>query len=155
MAPTDQDRRSRTHDELREALLGARFPGGHVRFASHEAWLGNHAMRSPTGNEHLQPVWLLVAGLRGMGLTIRDLLSKADFPPDGGVMFGEMTMDIEVPLREECDYQVSGGITDFVRKGGARTGPFDILTFELRVADPDGAECGTVTNSFILPRRKA
>lgn len=140
-------------EALSARLTGHRFPGGELVLKPHEAWLGDDAMQSAQRGTAGNPLWFLVVALRGMGLTIGELVELADTTMAGGVLFGELTVDQAAPLQPGRRYRVDGGIESIIRREG-RSGVFDVLTFRLDIA-ADGAVAGTVTSSFILSRRSA
>jgi hypothetical protein len=139
-------------EALRERLVGHRFPGGTVTVEPYEAWLGHDAMRSPSaGTDTLDPLWILVVGLRGMGTDIAGVIELAGATPEDGVLFGELGLRQEVPLRPGVEYGVRGGIVDVTRREGRRAGVFDTLTFELEL-DEAGSTVAAVSSSFLFPR---
>lgn len=139
-------------DELRGRLVGHRFPGGTVTVEPYEAWLGHDAMRSPSlGTHTLDPLWILVVGLRGMGTDIAGVIELAGAGPDDGVLFGELGLRQDAPLRPGVQYDVQGGIVDVVRREGRRAGVFDTLAFELELYEA-GTTVAAVSSSFLFPR---
>lgn len=141
-------------DELSARISGHRFPGGEVVFRSHEVWLGNDAMAAPGGSGAMNPLWFLLAALRGMGVTIGELVEIADTDMSEGVLFGEMQLQQDSPLVADERYTVSGGIESIIRREG-RSGSFDVLEFALDIAGLDGERRGRVTSSFVLQRRQS
>lgn len=144
-------------DELRDRLVGHRFPGGTVTVEPYEAWLGHDAMRSPSAGSGtldppaLDPLWILVVGLRGMGTDIAGVIELAGAGPGDGVLFGELGLRQDAPLRPGVEYGVRGGIVDVTRREGRRAGVFDTLTFELDLDDA-GSTVAAVSSSFLFPR---
>lgn len=140
--------------DLQERLVGHTFPGGSVTFAPYEAWLGHDAMRSPNaGGAVLDPLWIFVAALRGMGIDIAALVELAGATPDGALL-GELGLRQDAPLRAGVEYGVTGGIVDLTRRTGRRAGVFDTLTVELELTD-GGRPVAGVTSSFLFPREAA
>lgn len=141
---------------LRTRLIGHRFPVGRTVVPSYEAWLGNDAMKAPVSQRtELGPMWSMIAGYRGMGTTIEELLRLAESAPDQGIMFGELATFHTRDLRCDTEYAVRCEIVDIERKAGARIGVFDILTFEIRIYENETEEVSAVRSSFILPRKAA
>jgi hypothetical protein len=138
-------------DELRRRLVGHRFPGGRFRVAEYERWLSHDAMQAgELAPPALHPVWILLGALRGMGISIEDLIELADATPQDGVVFGETSVDQLRPLQQDVEYTVRGEIVDLRRKRGRR-GLFDLLTFELHLED--GTEPVAVNSqTFVFPR---
>lgn len=140
-------------DALSARISGHRFPGGEVVFRSHEVWLGNDAMAAPGGSGAMNPLWFLLAALRGMGTTISELVQIAETNVSEGVLFGEMQVEQDQPLVADERYNVSGGIDSIIRRAG-RSGTFDVLEFALDIDGLDGQRRGRVTSSFVLQRRQ-
>jgi len=140
--------------ELRERLVGFRYPDGATVIRRHEVWLGHEAMLVPgDADGQLAALWPLIAGLRGMGTSVADLCELARMGPDDSIMFGELEISQAVPLEVDTEYSIQGEIRDVVRRTGKRSGVFDVVTFELQVLTPSGAPAATVTNSFVFVRR--
>lgn len=140
--------------ELNERLSGHRLPGGEIVFPSHQVWLGNEAMGVGGGSDHMNPLWFLLVALRGMGTTIGELVAVAETSMDEGVLFGEMSIEQDLPLEPDVTYRVGGAIDSVVRREG-RSGMFDVLEFSLNVVDEQELQRGRVTCSFVLQRRAA
>jgi hypothetical protein len=141
-------------EELRRRLVGHRFPGGSFRVAEYERWLSHDAMQAGDLQPPvLHPVWILLGALRGMGITIEELIELADATPEDGVVFGETTLDQRRPLERDVDYAVRGEIVDVQRKQGRR-GPFDLVTFELQLDDATGP-VAVNRQTFVFPRAEA
>ncbi len=141
-------------DALRERLVGRPFPGGTFTVPEHERWLAHDAIQAPElPAPLLHPVWILMGALRGMGMALDDLIELAEATPEDGVLFGETEIEQRTPLRSGVAYSVVGEITEVVRRQGRRAGPFDVLSFELRIAEPSGAVAAVSRQSFVFPRR--
>lgn len=142
-------------DDLRERLVGFRFPDGVTEISHHEVWLGHEAMLAPDdgGADQLHPLWPLIVGMRGMGTTVSELGELVGMGPEDSVMFGELEITQTAPLETETEYTVRGVIRDVVRRTGRKSGVFDVLTFELELFPPSGSSVATVTNSFVFVRR--
>lgn len=140
-------------DALAARISGHALPGGTIAFPAHHVWLGNDAMDAGGSSDQMNPLWFLVACLRGMGTTIGELVEIAETNMDEGVLFGEMTIEQGRPLQAGITYRVTGEINSIVRREG-RSGVFDVLEFSLDVGD-EGVRNGRVTCSFVLQRRAA
>jgi acyl dehydratase len=142
-------------EALRTKLVGHRFPGGTVTVAPHEAWLGHDAMCSPNrGSATLDPLWILVAGLRGMGLDVAGVIDLAGATTEDGVLFGELGLRQDVPLQAGVEYAVSGAIVEVTRRTGRRAGAFDMVAFELQLHAGE-TPVASVTSAFLFPRPTA
>lgn len=142
-------------EQALKRVVGHRFPGGRFTVAPYEHWLACDAVGAPATREGVaHPMFLYYAALGGMGIDLDALFALVGATADDGVMFGEATIDIVVPLRVGATYDVRGAVTDIARKHGRRAGVFDIVTFVLDVVDSDDdVVVGTSTNSFVFPRR--
>jgi hypothetical protein len=140
-------------EALQARLAGYQFPGGTVRVQPHEAWLGHDAMAVPPAQAGtLDPLWILVVGLRGMGVGIAKLADLAGAGPKDTMLFGELGLEQHAVLRTGVDYQVSGTIVAVSRHHGRRAGLFDQLDFHLKISGPDGAAHAEVSSSFLFRR---
>ena len=140
--------------ELRERLVGLRFPDGVTVIREHEAWLGHEAMIAPEdGTDQLHPLWPLIVGMRGMGLSVSELSALVELGPGEAIMFGELEMTQTAPLAVGTEYTVRGEIRDVIRREGRRAGVFDVVTFVLELYPSAGTVAATVVNSFVFVRK--
>ena len=141
-------------DELQE-LVGQPLPGGSFSLEHYRNWLTTDVLGVPQRSDDLaHPMFCYYAAMGGMGLSIAELFDLVGSSASEGPMFGECDMEIFTPLRTDTNYIVSGEITDVRRKEGASIGVFDLVTFRLEVAAPDGEVAGVCTNSFVFPREQ-
>lgn len=140
--------------DLRNRLVGHRFPDGESMIQPHEAWLGHDAMQAPDhGADELHSLWALIVGVRGMGATISELSELAEMGATDTLMFGELRIEHHLPsLSIGTTYTVRGEITDVVRRTGRRAGVFDVITVELELYSPARDHVATVANSFVFVR---
>jgi hypothetical protein len=139
---------------LEDRLVGHRFPGGTFVVEDYERWLSHDAIQ--TGElppPSLHPVWIVLGVLRGMGITLDDLIELAEGSLEEGVVFGETELEQLEPLAAGVTYRVHGGIKSLVRRRGRRAGVIDILTFELHITDESGKEFGVSRQAFIFRRK--
>jgi len=140
-------------DEL-EALVGWRFPGGTYTVEPWRVWLTNDVIGAPQRTDGIaHPMFCYYAAMAGLGISIDEMFTLCGASADDGPMFGECDVQQLRPLEVGAAYTVRGEITSAVRKEGARTGVFDIVTFQLEVVAPDDQVSSVVSNSFIFPRR--
>ncbi len=145
-----------TFEARRARLVGYRFPGGEFNVQPHERWLSHDAMLNrDIPAPLLHPSWILLGGLRGMGMTIDDLIRLADSEPEAGVVFGETALEQFEPLVADRRYLVSGEITELRRRVSQRAGVIDLLDFRLDIRDEQGALVATHTETFVFPRDDA
>ncbi len=97
-------------------------------------------------------MWVVLGALRGMGITIEDLIELADATPDDGVVFGETWLEQRRTLQAGVEYTVRGGVRSLVRREGRRAGTFDVLTFELELCAPGGEVAAVSSQSFVIRR---
>ena len=144
----------RAFEELRGRVVGHELPGGSFSVAEHERFLSHDAMLAPPlPGDLLHPVWILLGALRGMGVTIEELVAVADARPSDGVLFGSTRMDQLVPLRAGVEYRVRGEVTDLTRHHGKRAGTMDRMTFALTISEGDGTLCAVSEQTFLILRR--
>ncbi|MGH9247059.1 MAG: hypothetical protein ACRD29_22615 [Acidimicrobiales bacterium] len=138
-----------------EKIVGTPFPGGKVTVEPYEHWLLCDVVQStrpPDGVAH--PLYVYIAALSGMGLTVDELFALCGATAEDGPMFGEHETEIHEPLRVGATYDVRGRVTAVDRKHGRTAGTFDLVFFELDVADPASGDVRAVCrNSFVFPRR--
>jgi hypothetical protein len=138
---------------LQERAVGHRLPGGVFRVEEYERFLSHDAMQAPPLPPGvLHPVWVLLGALRGMGVSIEELVAVVDAKPTDGVLFGQTTLDQLEVLRSEVTYSVAGEVTGLTRHHGKRAGTMDRMTFELRIADPAGRPCAISSQTFLILR---
>lgn len=142
-------------DELKE-LVGRPLPAGTFDLEHYRNWLTNDVLGAPQRSDDLaHPMFCYYAAMGGMGLSIAELFDLVGSSASEGPMFGECDMEIFTSLRTDTNYTVSGEIIDVQRKQGASIGVFDLVTFRLEVADPNGEVAGVCTNSFVFPRHSS
>jgi hypothetical protein len=140
--------------DLRDRLVGLRFPPGHLRVQGYESWLSADCFAEPLApGDELHPAWVLVGGLRDMGVPFEELFELAEARVEHGIFYGEATITQEEPLRVGVDYDVEGVVLDLVRREGARLGTFDLLTFELRLVARGGSLAAVATSTFVFGRK--
>jgi len=139
--------------DLEQRLVGHTFPGGTFVVEDYERWLSHDALQSvPLPDGVLHPVWIVLGALRGMGITIDDLIELAAASPDDGVVFGETDYEQHALLRSATEYTVRGGITSVTRRKGKSAGVFDVVVIELTIVGADGAIAAISRQSFIFFR---
>jgi hypothetical protein len=141
--------------DLERRLVGHAFPGGPLVVEDYERWLSHDAMQAPPLPAGvLHPAWIVMGALRGMGVTLEELIELAGATPEGGVVFGETDYEQHAPLRSDSPYTVRGGVASVTRREGRRAGTFDVLVIELTIEDGDGAPVAVSRQSFIFFRER-
>jgi hypothetical protein len=142
-----------TFEARRRRLVNYKFPGGEFRVQPHERWLSHDAMLAGEIPEPiLHPSWILLGGLRGMGMSIDDLIRLADSEPEAGVVFGETELEQFEPLVVDQRYLVGGKITDLRRRVSQRAGVVDLLDFRLDIRNEAGDLVASHVETFVFPR---
>lgn len=135
-------------------LVGRPFPGGTFTIEPYLHWLTCDVVGSPPlppGVAH--PLFVYLATQSGIGLSLEELFALCHASSQDGPMLGEWGMEQRRPLLVAATYAVSGVITGVQRKEGRKTGIFDIVSFELRLAAEDGVVVAVARSSFLFPRR--
>jgi hypothetical protein len=133
-------------------LVGHRFPGAVVSVPEHFSWLWTDCVgAAPTvGEAHPSVAYLL--GLRGTGLRIDEIMALVGATPADDVLLGECGFELRGLLRPDVPYEGSGGILGVERKHGARTGDFDLVSFEVLLRERPGEEVARCSFTWIVPR---
>jgi hypothetical protein len=137
-------------------LIGHRLPGGRYRLPEYLAWLWADAVLAEPDPNVAHPALAYFVAMQGAGVSIQDIFDLFGADADSGVMFGEQTLEFGGELRPGAEYDVSGEITDVVRKEGKRAGVFDRVTFalELRTNDEPDPLARSIS-TWIFPRKEA
>lgn len=104
----------------------------------------------PDGTAH--PIYYYVATQVAMGTTVAELCSLCEFDVDDGPMMGSSEVRFAEPLRTDRPYMVTGEILSLERKRSRKLGIMDVLTYRLRLHNPDGGVALETDNVWILPR---
>lgn len=136
------------------ARVGHRFPGGLARVEPWVDWLMRDVVGSPPAEGGLaHPLAAFLLAKEGLGIGLEDLFALFGASALDGPMLGEWSADILEPLRIGRDYRVSGEVVSAVRKHGARTGVFDLVTVAVTLAGDDGRVHAVVRPAYVFPRR--
>lgn len=129
------------------ALAGHQFPGGTYRIAHWE----NVLLTGCTGADLLaggmaHPSFLFHLPIAGAGTSIAEMFALGQAESDLSIMIESYDWEFMQPLREETDYQVSGGITS-AQRCREQGREFDRIQFRFEVSSPEGVPvaCSTVT----------
>jgi hypothetical protein len=139
-----------------EHLRGRELPGGALRIERWQSVLLDRALRAPAavpGEEHLaSPVWLVVASLRGMGITVDELCALAEQRSGDTLLFGGVVVEQSGDLAVDADYRTTAAITDIDSRTTRDGRTMDSVVVVVRVLDPDGLERGSVTSTYLFKR---
>ena len=138
-----------------EKIVDTPFPGGRFTIEPYEHWLLCDVVQGERpANNVAHPLYAYNAALAGMGISVDELFTMCGATAEDGPMFGEHETEIREPLKVGATYDVTGRITKVDRKEGRKAGVFDLVFFELDIADPDTGDVkAVVRNSFVFPRR--
>lgn len=139
-----------------DALAGLRgrpVPGGCYTIdpAEHAEVLRSVAAR-PRSDGSAHPIYAYIAAQRAMGWTVDEFLRVCDSKPEDGPLMAGCRFVFARSLRVGATYAVTGEITDAERKTGRRTGVFDLVSFQLRLACQEEPAV-TMASTWVLPRR--
>jgi acyl dehydratase len=141
-----------TETELR-GLVGHRFPGGTYRVAHWENWLLTDCTgREPLPDGLVHPIVLFHAPILGARTSIGELFQLGRANGEGGSV-GLVGYDWEyfVPLREDVEYRVEGGIVEAERRSTAAGRINDLVAFSIELSD-DEVLVARVTNRWAFRR---
>jgi hypothetical protein len=142
-----------TIEDLQSALDGRMLPGGSLHIARHESAIADHALRSPDRDDDIaHPSWLVIAALRGMGISITELCGLAAMGPADTLLFGEVAVSHDRPLQVGRTYRTTARIDRIERHLTRHGRVLDSLGVTVRVADRDQRDHGTVTSTYLFMR---
>lgn len=135
-----------------ETLVGLQLPGGILNLpAGDDAALRVILGSDPSADGGAHPLFGFIGAMRGMGIDWHGFFALCGASADDGPMMGETDLDLRRPLRTGHDYTVTAEIVGFEHKEGRRTGPFDVVTLQVAIADAEGP-AAVLRQSIILPR---
>ncbi len=128
-----------------KALVGQAFPGGRCRIAHWENFLLTEATgRGPMPDGLAHPAHLFHVPIVGAGTSIAQLFELGRAESDASITIDYYDWEYFQPLREDCEYEVRGRITEHerTRPGG---GPIvDALSFLFELSDVAGEPAARV-----------
>jgi hypothetical protein len=132
-------------------LEGRRLPGGSIDIPRHESFITDHAVRDRHDADLAHPVWFIVASLRCMGISVDDLCHLAHADPADTLLYGEVSIDIEHPLRVGGSYETSAEIVEVGRSTMRNGTLLDRVVILVTVVDSD-ARRGSVRATYLFKR---
>lgn len=129
---------------------------GHRQYiitAEQNADLCRSTEAKPATDGSAHPIYYYIATQVAMGMTVAGLCAACEFDVNDGPMMGSSEVQFAGVLMTEVPYRVSGEILGLERKRSRKLGIMDVLTYRLRLLDPDGECVLTTENVWILPRR--
>lgn len=141
---------------LLDELRGRDLPGATLRIDRYQSVILDRAVHAPPpaqGEEHLaSPVWLVVASLQGMGITVDELCGLAHKQAADTLLFGGVTIEQTGELPVDTDYRTSAVITDVGSRSMRDGSTLDSVVVLVRVLGPDQQERGAVTSTYLFKR---
>jgi len=142
-----------------DRLRGRELPGGTLRIEGYQSAILDRALHAPApppGEEHLaSPVWLVVASLRGMGITVDELCELAEKRAGDTLLFGGVDIAQTGDLPVDADYRTTAVITDVGSRTMRDGSTLDSVVVLVSVLGPDDSERGSVTSTYLFKRRTA
>ena len=135
-------------------MVGDRFPGGTTVI---ERW-ENHLLCDALGVEPppdglAHPGFLFHLPLRGVQLTIEQMLAFGQPESEEAVRAGGYHWTLHRPLKVDTPYRCTGHVLKVERKHGRRAGTMDLMTFRIELADDaDGSPVATADTTCVFLR---
>jgi len=137
---------------LRQTLAGKRLPGAELEIPGYENTIATRALRSEVSEqEFAHSIWFIVCSLRGMGISVNELCDLAHAGPHDTLLYGEVGIEQELPLRVGAWYRVDAVITDVGRSTLRDGSTLDKVTVRVELLC-DGVRHGTVTSTYLFKR---
>ncbi len=135
------------------ALEGHRFPGGRYSIAHWE----NVLLTGCTGAELMpdgivHPVALFHVPIAGAGTSIAEMFALGQAESDLSIMIESYDWELFEPLREEVEYDVSGGIVSAQRRESETGQAYDRIQFRFEVRAPEGTLSARTTVTWHYTR---
>src|ERR1700722_10348326 len=137
-------------DEL-AGLIGRELPGGSYRIEPGESAMLAHALYAAPGPRP-HPIYAFIGGQGGLGVSVDELLKIFGTSAADGPLLGECRLELPGELAVGQAYQVTGTILDATRKTGRQLGTFDLITFQVELADSRGDVVARCRETFVVPR---
>lgn len=108
----------------------------------------------PATDGTAHPIYYYIATQVAMGKTVAGVCETCEFDVEDGPMMGSSGVRFSAPLRVGASYTVTGEILGLVRKKSRKLGVMDVLTYRLRLHEPDGTTVLETDNVWVLPRKE-
>jgi hypothetical protein len=140
-----------TEPEL-HGLVGHRFTGGSYRIQHWENWLLTDCTGGPPPADGLvHPVALFHVPILGAGTSISELFELGEASGAGSVGLESYDWEYFVPLREDVDYRMEGGIVEAERITSDGGAVVDRVAFRIELFDIE-VLVARVTNRWMFRR---
>lgn len=135
------------------AISHPTFPGGATVI---ERW-ENHLLCDALGVEPLpdglaHPAFLFHVPLRGVQLTIEQMLAYGKPESEDAVRAGGYRWTLHKPLKVDTPYRCTGGIESVERKQGRRAGTMDLMTVRIELTDGNHEPVATAETTCVFLR---
>lgn len=145
-----------TIERLRADLAGRTLPGGSVHISHHESRIADHALHAPDDDsEFAHPAWLVIASLRGMGISVEELCDLAAKAPEDTLLFGSAEVSQERPMKIGMTYRTTADIGAVDRRTTRDGATLDSVVVTVRMLDDRDRSCGSVTSTYLFKRKPA
>jgi len=105
----------------------------------------------PDGLAH--PAFLFHLPLKGVGLTIQEMLAYGEPESEDAVRAGGYHWTLHQPLKVDTPYRCTGHVLKVERKQGRRAGVMDLMTFRIELTDDqDGSPVATADTTCVFLR---
>jgi endonuclease YncB( thermonuclease family) len=140
-------------DDLRAELAGRELPGGALCIERHESLIASHALRAPDQDEStVHPLWLVIASLRSMGITVTELCGLARAGAGDTLLFGGVAVTHDQPLVVGTTYRTQAAIGAVDRHQTRAGKVLDSVVVTVRIEDSEHQPHGTVTSTYLFMR---
>jgi hypothetical protein len=141
-------------EHLQQTLTGKRLPGDEIAILDYENAIAARALRGDiVDREHAHSIWFVVCSLRGMGVSVNQLCELAQAGPNDTLLYGEVAIEQELPLRVGASYRIDAVITDVGRSTLRDGSTLDKVTVLVELSCND-VRHGTVASTYLFKRGK-
>ena len=134
------------------ALVGHRFRGGRYRIQHWENWLLTDCTgREPLPDQLVHPVALFHVPILGADTSIAEIFALGRAEGAGSVGLEGYDWEYVQPLREDVEYEMSGGIVSAQRSVTDTGAVHDRVAFSIELFDR-GVLCARITNRWVFRR---
>jgi len=135
------------------ALVGHRFAGGRYRIEHWENWLLTECTgRAPLPDGLVHPIALFHVPILGVGTSITELFRVGGVAGPGSVGLEGYDWEYFLPLAEDVEYRMEGGIVAAERVSDESGRTVDKMAFEISLFDEDDQLAARITNRWVFRR---
>jgi hypothetical protein len=139
-------------EEQLDSLVGHRFAGGTYRIEHWENWLLTDCTgRAPLPGGLVHPIVLFHVPILGVGTSITELFELGGVSGPGSVGLEGYDWEYFVPLHEDVEYRMEGGVVAAHRVTDDSGRVHDKFVFEITLFDGD-RKAARITNRWVLRR---